>query len=243
MTFLNRKEQYTVRIKNILWVVPFVCFLLGYYLLSHLTAITSLVTPPLIGQHIHDAITILSDHQLNARILAQKEDSDYAPGTILSQSPQPGQKIKPHQSVFLVVAKKLHYPLAPQLIGLTQQEIQNSAKHNSLRVKFFLLESATPRGQCIAQVPAPNQPLLDQTMIVYISSGASTRRIFPDLKNLPVAQVEQFLAEYGIKPQVFYDSQKVNQADYRVKEQKPLAGSLIDISKPLMVQLSVSAFD
>ena len=222
-------------LKNILWLVPFICFLLGYSMIARIMSVKSLVTPPLIGQRIQDAITLLSTQQLNARILAEKEDSDYQAGTILSQSPQAGQKIKPHQSVFLVVAKKMAYPQAPHVVGLTIKEAQALADKNNIRLKVFFLESNYAQGQCIAQIPVSTHQLPDKTMIAYISAGAPSQRLFPDLKDMPLADIKKFLGDYGIK--ICAEQELTSNFLNLIQEQKPLAGSLINISKPLLVQL------
>ncbi len=79
-------------------------------------------------------------------------------------------------------------------------------------------------------------------MWVYCSSGLKTQRIFPDLRGRTVDEVASFLEPYGITVSVVnYDVESVAKKDSSlVKDQRPLAGSLVDLNKKLSVQLTVS---
>ena len=57
-----------------LWLLPFLSFLCGYQLIRSLYTVNTLTTPSIIGKEIQDAIKILSDNNLNPRILTEKED-------------------------------------------------------------------------------------------------------------------------------------------------------------------------
>ena len=59
-------------------------------------------------------------------------------------------------------------------------------------------------------------------------------RIFPDLKSIAVDEVISFFGLYDIPVRV------QGAYDAVVKDQRPLAGTLIDISKPLVVQVTTA---
>jgi len=92
--------------QNIIWIFPFSSFFLGYFFLSAWYHVERVKTPSLVGTNLPHAFQTLSQHQLNPRLLAIKEDPDIEQGTILSQTPSAGHPIKPHQPVFLVISKK-----------------------------------------------------------------------------------------------------------------------------------------
>ena len=79
-------------------------------------------------------------------------------------------------------------------------------------------------------------------MIVYVSSGEQKPVILPSFKGMYVNDVMQFLESHGIKTTIFHA--KAFGANHicsscTVLEQKPLAGSFIDLQKPLTVYLYV----
>jgi hypothetical protein len=102
-------------------------------------------------------------------------------------------------------------------------------------------------------------------MELYISGGMTSTRIFPSCVGMLVSDVQEFCKQLGIKVQLFHASatpapapqssswfrrapdvvpDKPLAADHvcetcLVKEQKPLAGTLFDMHKPLVVQLIV----
>src|SRR5205085_11984966 len=104
-----------------------------------------LETPSVIGQHIHDAIKLLSTHHLNARILSEKEDLDLPEGIVISQSPVQGQKIKSQQSIFLVVTRRPPKAQAPRLFGLNNEESNANTQKKGIQLKSYSIESICPQ--------------------------------------------------------------------------------------------------
>jgi beta-lactam-binding protein with PASTA domain len=229
--------------KRFFWFLPFLCFLCGYLIVSFLIPVQSVETPLLIGSSIQDAIVVLSGHQLNVRILAQKEEADIAPGTVLSQIPRPGQKIKQHQPVFLVFARAQQRPQAPELVGNSIDCARDVLKKENIRVKQFDLPSQLATGEVIGQWPRAGMTLDEPVMILYVSIGQQgSLVIFPDLVGQPVLLVKDFLQQQGIVLDISYASGRDQHMPYGeciIKTQKPLAGSLIDLSKQQAVRLSI----
>ena len=78
-------------LKKYLWILPFLSFLLGYQFLSTLTTVHELKVPPLVGLSVTEAVKVLSDNNLNARIMAEKEEPDLR--RLWEESLSPGCKI------------------------------------------------------------------------------------------------------------------------------------------------------
>ena len=218
-----------------LWILPFLSFLLGYQLVRFLSHTEMVEVPPVVGLRMHDAIKNLSLHQLNVRILAEKEEQDLPEGLILSQSPAPGKKVKPHQSIFLVITHQPVKPRAFSFYGLTREEALAQAKRVGIHLTFSELESPHPHGTIIAQSSVPGMELSDKTMAVTVSSGSSTIRLFPDLKGKDLEEVRAFLLPYGIP--LFLSPPDVTSGI--IIDQRPLAGSLINLKKPPVVHLAI----
>ena len=222
--------------------MPFLCFFSGYYLISRLMTVSVVATPRVVGLVLHDALKVLSAAQLQAQIIAEKEEPDLPDGLVLDQTPRPGQQIRLSQPLYLTIARAPEPPRAPALQGLTQAKAEHEARAHAVRLRCHELESSYPVGYCFAQSPAAGDPLAEQTMDAYISAGMTTTRIFPSCTHRPVTEVEDFCKKLGMKVHIFH-AHKVA-ADHvcttcTVQEQKPLAGTLVDLKKPLVVQLIV----
>jgi beta-lactam-binding protein with PASTA domain len=216
---------------SFLWLMPFLSFIAGYQFVRFFTHIETVKVPSVMGLHMNDAIKILSTDLLNVRILAEKEDPDLHEGTILSQMPEPGQLVKTHQSIFLVITRKPPELRAPQLRGLTYEQAQTKAAQAGITLASASFESTFPRDKVIAQSVLPDKEVPHKSLMIYYSEGTTPLRIFPNLKGLTVDEVVAFFDLYSGIVQVEGDRTKF------IKEQRPGAGTLIDIRKPLTIQV------
>jgi eukaryotic-like serine/threonine-protein kinase len=228
--------------KIILYFLPFLFFIIGYYSLSWLAYAHKVMMPSVIGISLSDAMLQFSDVQLNVRILGQ-EESEYAPGTIIRQIPAAGSLIKPNQRVFIVLAKQPEKLRAPRLLGLTCNEAKILAKKNGIQIKQHEIQSAIyPKESIIAQAPHEDVPLEQKVVHIYVCSGEETIMIFPDFIGQSVGNVQEFCVKNGMKLEVVYSNATDEQNGYDqyvIKNQRPLAGSLIDIKKSTQVQVSI----
>ena len=225
---------------SILWLLPFICCMTGYYAISRLISVESVETPRVMGLLLQDALKLMATNQLHGQIIAEKEEADLPDGLVLDQTPVPGQHIKISQPIYLTVARKPAPQRAPLFLGLQKDMAEKEARSRAIRLKFHELESNYPLGYCFGQYPAAHEPLLEQTMDLYVSGGMTSTRIFPSCKDMLVSEVQEFCKNLGMKVQVFHEQQVP--ADHAcvnclVIEQKPLAGTLFDMHKPLVVQL------
>ncbi len=217
-----------MRTHSILWAVPFVSFLMGYYSLHVLYTIPEIATPSVVGKQLPEAVKILSDYNLNARLMAEKEDPDLPDYTIVSQTPRQDAKIKAHQSVFLVLTRQPEKPVAPHLIGETAKAIQQKTAKNHIRCKTYPIASHHPTGHCIAQFPRPEDPVEDNFLICYISSGNKKMVLWPDFRGKTLESVQEFLAEHLLVPEIQGSPGKGSEA--LIADQRPLPGTIVDLS-------------
>jgi beta-lactam-binding protein with PASTA domain len=181
---------------------------------------------------------------VNLRVITQKEEADLEEGTILSQTPAAGTKIKAHQSLYVVIAKKPENKKAPSIIRMKKDAIQTLCNKQDMQVKYYNLASNWPKGTCFAQWPPQDHPLDTNQLIAYISSPTNKPIIWPNLKNKPLGDVIAFLQEHGIEPTVTHTYAHAHSQippNALVVDQRPLAGTILtlDDSKPLSVQLRV----
>ncbi|MBA3954767.1 PASTA domain-containing protein [Candidatus Dependentiae bacterium] len=233
------------KLQSFLWMLPFICFLSGYQLLRVFTHREIIETPAVVGLHVADAIKIFSRFNLNTRILTEKEDSDLPEGIIISQAPAAGQKVKAHQSIYLVATRHPAKPQAPRLEGLTLSQAQAAAKQSDVRLKTAFIESNALQNKCFAQNVRPGEELESKNILAYFSAGTTSIRILPDLKNRKVSEVLPFLKNYGIETVVAHANPSNADLEHTctsciVTEQRPLAGTLVDLKKPLKVHITVA---
>jgi len=233
-----KKTEYFIR--NYRWLLPFCSFLCGYFLLYHYTHVQSLTVPSLVGKNIRETFTLLSQHKLNPRLLAQKEEPALPEGTILRQVPAPGQKIKPHQPIFLVTTKKQPPIATPNMFNKSINAITKELANTAIRFKIYYVPNNFPQHHCFSQSPIPEDTLENNhRLIFYLSAGNNRPIIWPDFTQQPLEQVIEFLASYHIKPHIITNPlHKNSQPAGKIVEQQPLAGSLIMLQKanPLFVQ-------
>lgn len=232
-----------MKLTNLLWTLPFICFLGTYLTLSIIFSAPSITTPSLIGKQLPQAFKMLSDLNLNPRILREQVDNDVQIGTILSQIPAPGQKIKPHQQLFLTISKKADNIIAPQLIGKLYKEITEQLKNTGIHHKAYYFANKKPKGTIIAQMPEAETALEHNTMTLYVSQGSTKSVICPQFINRSVQEVKDFLAVYGLKVEIYH---KYPMPEWHVCtkctviNQQPLAGSMLDLEKGFIIQLKVT---
>ena len=129
-----------------------------------------------------------------------------------------------------------------KLLGLFHNDIVEFLKEQKIRFKSFFFESHHPEGFCIAQIPKPGDELEPEGLTLYFATTQKTATLFPSFEGLPIDQVQSFLEDNGIKPQIFHTrsvSKHHNCLHCTVKEQKPLAGSFINLKQNFSVQLKV----
>jgi beta-lactam-binding protein with PASTA domain len=227
---------------NLFWTVPFLCFLVGYFITRSLFHYPEIQAPSVVGKQLNEACMLLSHHQLNIRLLNHKEDPDLPDGTVLSQIPAAGQRVKVHQTVFLSLSKQPIIPLAPLLQGKQEEEIEQIAHAQKIRLKKYFLESGYPHGFCIAQIPPQGDPMPDATMIVYLSKEQNIPVIWPNFVGKSLDQVMEFLTHHDITPHVQHSPfSHETLGNNIIIDQRPLAGSIISLDANHMpiVQLVV----
>ena len=234
-----------MNIKQYVWIAPFLSFLAGYLVLQRISHVNSFKTPALVGQSLQPAIATLSAHNLNVCLITQKEDPDLPQGTILSQTPQAGQVIKPHQSVYIVISKKPQKIAAPLLINKSHTIINKELDALGIRNKTYYLTSNRPCHSCIAQLPAAGIQLEENKIITYFSGGNDRPALIPNLKGKSVPDVIAFLQQYTNLPEIIHITKQHENhtcnAKCTVVDQRPLAGSIITLNphKTPLIQLQV----
>jgi len=234
-----------MNIKNYLWVIPFFSFSLGYIIMQRIFRTPDIITPDLIGKHVHEILPLITHYKLNIRLMDQKEEEHIPEGIILNQTPSAGTLIKPHQQLLIVTTKKPTVIKAPDCISMSVDQLTHQLNAMHIIPRIYYLPHSYPKKTCFAQSPMPSQPLEKSRLILYISSEDNSPIIWPDFTQRPLNEVIDFLNNYGIiQPHIINDAphKELSNAKYTVKDQRPFAGTLLtlDNKKPLSVQLRIN---
>ena len=232
-----------MNIKNFLWITPFLSFVLGYLIIQKFVRVPEVITPPLVGKQVHTILPLITQCNLNIRLLDQKEESEIPEGIILNQTPAAGTAVKPNQPIFIVTTKKPIALRAPQCIGLHKDELLTQLLAQGIHPRIYYVSHPYPEKMCFAQSPQYNEPLDHNKLTLYISAGNNKPIIRPNFIDLSLHEVISFLDNYHIEPQIITDYPHTHYIDtqYKVIDQRPFAGTLLtlDETKPLSVQLRI----
>jgi len=230
-------------IKNYLWILPFLSFAVGYYVMQSLLHTPTHITPHLIGKQIHETLDVITQYNLNIRLINQKEEVDLPEGIILNQTPMAGTTIKPNQPLFIVTTKKPLGIKAPCCTQMHIDQLTHMLHTTDINPRIYYLSHAYPEKICFAQSPQPDEFLEKNKLILYVSSGNNKPIVWPDFTTTTLANAIEFLSHYNIEPHIINDSlyKSCTYDEYNIKDQRPIAGTIltIDKHKPLSVQLRI----
>jgi len=199
-------------------------------------------TPHLVGKQVHTILPIITEHNLNIRLIDQKKKQICQRESFLTKHPAAGTTIKSNQPLFIVTTKKPLALRAPRCIGMNSDELHQQLQLEGIHPRIYHLPHPYPEKICFAQSPQPDEPLEKNKLIIYVSSGNNKPIIWPDFTDIPLQHVINFLDDYHIEPQIINDCTHREYAtdDYIVIDQRPFAGTLVtlDETKPLSVQFT-----
>ena len=238
-----------------LWLLPFLGFLLGYQLLYFLQPKTVMPAPNLVGEPLATAVKTLATQQLNLRVSAEQTDPGLPDQVIISQKPYAGQAIKANQTVYVVLSRQPQPATAPSLIGKTLEQLPAELAPLGLKPVTYQVPSSQPVDTCIAQQPEPDSTTHKNQVLAYLSAGTPQPVLMPDLRQLNLATVCEFLTQYQVPytivnlPAPIADPAALASAhqteisalqDYQVIDQRPVAGTLLPQLHAVTVKLKVA---
>ncbi len=227
---------------NYLWFLPFLSFVLGYYILSYFFPKNEFVVPNITGRFLQDSVRMLTNKNLSLYFLKELEDPDLPEGVILSQTPVAGQMVTKNQNIFVTISKKPKTLNTPYFLGKKQRQINKDVVKLGIKPNFYWVNSFYFVNGCIAQSPQPNKILDEEKIIIYFSSGDSVFYIVPNLYGCKIETIYDYLDKDKIELDIFYKNKKQDSENVKNKyvvDQKPMAGSIVDLNKKLYLQVQV----
>lgn len=231
-----------IKYLNHFWFLPFLSFILGYYILSYFYPELTVSVPNITGKALQQAVLVTTKNNLSLNVLKELEDPDLPEGIILSQSPAFNQKAKKNQKIFVTISKKPKILNTSSFFDQSSSYISKDLEKLGLIPNFFWIESFYPINKCIAQSPEPGLELKDDNLIIYFSDGQNNFYIVPNLNGCKVKNLYDYLDSEKIYVDFFYKNRKANYKEIENKfvvDQKPMSGSIVDLSKKLFMQIQV----
>jgi len=240
---LSKKWQ---RISLGLYFLPVFVFFVGYCASYYFIQTITCIVPDVVGKDFQKGVFLLSDKHLNVRLLREKEDVLLPEGTIIHQIPFSGSVVRPNQNVFVTVSKKPLSQYAPNFLDNTYADLLVQKTARNVNVRAIWLEGNHEKNKCFAQTPRPSDEMFDKKIRAYLSSGQNKLYIVPDFRELSLKLVQDYLERLNIHIEVFGKYKEssdycgdVYLFDYKIVDQKPMPGSIVDFGKNLYMQLQV----
>lgn len=222
-------------------LLPFICYLAGYFFCAQLLNNRIIITPSVMGMPLQQGVMLLSKKNLRSLVIKEREEVSVACGTILDQIPHAQQQIKENQVVYLTISTQ-PTQITPSLLAHTAEQIPTIAQQEGLNIRLHHLPVPHTQGQVFGQFPhAGSNRMPGQSVIAYSAITTPKLFIWPNMQGKDLATVQNFLSHYQIKPTILTVDRSTPKDDALIIQQRPVAGSLITLSSlgSLVVQLLV----
>ena len=189
MTLRRRKRLVPV------WLLPSVVatilVIIGGGLLARANYLASLVTvPDVIGRPNEVARSSISLSGLTYEVAGQQFSAEVPKGSVLSQAPSAGQRIKRSEVVRVTISAGSETVIMPDVIGSALQEAKDRLQTLGLRVMTQDVVSSSTAGTVLESFPAPGVEVrTGETVRVSVATGgAAGDSLLPyDLAGLTIA--------------------------------------------------------
>jgi beta-lactam-binding protein with PASTA domain len=161
------------------------------------------IIPNLVNLDLQQADSILAHEDLQLQILAEEADTSKQPGTILSQIPPPGTKIKEGRMVKVKVSKAEEAVIVPQLKGISIRQAELLLAQASLKLGdvSWAPSDSFPRNVVIENIPSSGLSVPPGISVNIVASlGAVPDTVsMPDLVGKNVEDCKRILQEIGLQ--------------------------------------------
>lgn len=158
--------------------------------------------PPIVGQPVEEARASLGSLDLSLEVIGRRFDQDISTGSIISQHPRPGGRIKIRRAVRVIVSLGEKRDPIPELRGSTLRVARllvSEAGYELGRVSWLAIP-ATREEEVIRQYPPANsKQILSPKIDVLVSSGDSARYVMPNVTGLGLNRVLLLFERNGVK--------------------------------------------
>jgi len=204
----------------------------------------TVATPALVGTTLNDAYNTVGRMHLKATVLRRTPSDQYPKDVVMRQSPPAGAQVREGRSISLVVSTGVQIFAMPDLRYESLREVGLDLSHYKLQLgKTKIVPSdEVPANRVVAQAPPPLSSVRAGSVVnVELSKGGPQQIRVPNLERMSIdrAREEAKRAHVQIGQIVWTPFGRYGPRRGDVVRQRPGAGSLIDASQ--LVSLQVSA--
>lgn len=186
----------------------------------------AIIVPDVVGKRPADATQTLNDVGLRLGKVSEVPTDSAPVGTIISQNPEAGSRLKPDDSLSFVVAATPEQAKVPNVAGLSAEQAAATLAEARLRpFEIASYNTSVAADYVVAQLPDPGTELVPGSAIaVIVSRGpAPTAATVPRVTGMAEADALTLLKAVGFQPRV-YRSPDASLAVGVVGTQTPLPG-------------------
>jgi eukaryotic-like serine/threonine-protein kinase len=141
-------------------------------------------TPDLIGRTTSEAQRQLVAAGLGDMQVTELPHPHAEPGTIIAQSPLPGQQLRPGADVRVALSSGRARVMVPDVLGFGADRAESLLRQAGFQVTRSVQESPAQAGRVIRTDPEPGQPLVLPASVTLILSAGPPEipdtGVFPD---------------------------------------------------------------
>ena len=161
------------------------------------------VVPNLVDLNLQQADSILAQDDLQLQIIADETDPSKEPGTIISQIPAPGTKMKEGRMVKIKVSKAEEAVTVPQLRGISLRQAELLLSQVSLKLGevSWVLSDSFPRDVVVENIPSSGlsvPPGISVNIVASLGAVPDTV-LMPDLVGKNIEECRRILQEIGLQ--------------------------------------------
>ncbi|SNR93174.1 PASTA domain-containing protein [Hymenobacter mucosus] len=209
----------------------------------------TIVVPKITGMNQGDLEDYLDERDLAFFVDDSSYSASIRPGTVLTQEPQAGEKVKEGRKIYISVAMK--NPPVIKMPKLTDGSVKNAQmilKSYDLVIGQIKLVPDLRQNEVLKQFVGgkeitPGSAIAKGTKVdLEVGDGLGNQEFpVPNLVNMPVDEATTLLAGQGLQVgEIFYQEPEEGQTDGTVVKQRPVPGPGATIRMGQLVDLWVA---
>ena len=202
------------------------------------------VVPDVTGKQMTLARQILEDKKLRVNV-AETYDASVPAGTVVSQNPEAGTKVKEERQVTIYVSKGGESLEMPDLKGLSRKDAEEKLTKMGLKIgSIYERNSDEEAGTVIATDPRAGSKInKGQSVDITVSKGKKEKKVsVPDVTGLPLEAAKEAITSAGFHVgSVTQEPSK--QAAGTVISQSPAGGSSLAEGTPVNLVVAEASAD
>jgi len=195
--------------------------------------------PRVTGLTFEAAVEALAEAELRLGRVSEVETEASAPGTVLTQRPEPGSLLPAAAGVDLTIARSPALTTVPTIAGIGEAEALRRLRDAGLTpgTRVRAPSDTLPAGTVITTQPGPGTRVAVGSIVeVTISDGPARARV-PPITNRPLAEAVNRLRDQGFDVEIYEEANPAVAAGLVIR-QLPSAGQEAVLGSRVMLWVS-----